>query len=207
MRLNPAIAEVLAPAYGPCPELKGACSGMRWCPEGGHVPRGFCGAAGSLGEIELVLVFAEPGDPHPGEVHTGLHSTYEYAARCFCDRKDRFHKNVREILNGCWRGMEFEEQMRKTWLVDSVLCSASKECGSVPRNVALACGQRYLLHQLSKVSSALVVAMGGKAQRRLRALGVHDFLPAYSVAPPGCNFKGAKKSWERIPRMLKRRKG
>jgi hypothetical protein len=96
--------------------------------------------------------------------------------------------------------------MRKTWLTESVLCSAAKEGGSVPVRVSRACGNRYLLQQLAKFPTALVVALGGKAQRRLRDLGVTTFLAAGAVAPPGCNRKEIRDSWLRIPEALVRRK-
>lgn len=95
------------------------------------MPRGFLGAAGSLEEVELVMVFAEPGDPHEGERHEGMTTAYDYATFGFSTGKDLFHRNVREILSLCWPEMSFEQQMRKVWLTESVLCSARKEGGSV----------------------------------------------------------------------------
>ena len=63
-RMNPKIEGVILKAYGPCPALAGACSEMQWDPARGHVPREFCGATGDLDEVKLVIVCAEPGDPH-----------------------------------------------------------------------------------------------------------------------------------------------
>ena len=63
---NEELINVLAPAYGPCPHLLGnttACPQSRWESTAGHVPRGFLGATGELGEVELVIVLAEPGEP------------------------------------------------------------------------------------------------------------------------------------------------
>jgi len=87
MNLNPKLATVLAPAYAPCLEFQRACTEMRWDPSQGHVPRGSLGATGSLEEVELVLVFAEPGDPHAGEQHSGLESAYKYATFGFWHRQ------------------------------------------------------------------------------------------------------------------------
>lgn len=170
------------------------------------MPRGFLGAAGTLKEIQLVLVFAEPGDPHEEETHEGLTSAYQYATYGFETGKDLFHRNVRAILDSCWPGLSFHEQMKKVWMTESVLCSAPKECGSVKAAVTRECGKRYLIGQLELLPHALVVALGGKAQSRLRAIGVKNFLPAAAVAPPGCNFAGARESWERIPIQLARKK-
>lgn len=206
MRLNPEIATILEPAYRPCVEFSSACAEMRWQPGKGHVPRGFLGAAGSLDEVELVLVFSEPGDPHDDETHTGLASAYARAAMGFGTGRDQFHRNVRFILDSCWPGMLFEEQMRKVWLTESVLCSAVREGGSVSVRASRACGNRYLLQQLAKFPTALVVALGSKAQRRLRDLGVTAFLAAGAAAPPGCNKKEVQDSWACIPEALSQRR-
>ena len=205
MKLNPEFAKILAPAYPRCSSFSGACSSMRWNPEQGHVPRGFLGAVGNLKEIELVLVFAEPGDPAEGERSSTLASTYSLVTRGFQGRGDQFHQNVFRILDSCWPKLTFEQQLRKVWMTESVLCSATVTTGPVSRSVTKECGQRYLLEQLKQIPSALVVALGSKARQRLKVIGVTDFLPAFSVAPPGCNFSGACESWDRIPRELKRR--
>ena len=203
MQLNPEIANILEPAYAPCAAFCGPCTEMRWDPSRGHVPRGFRGASGALEEIELVLVFAEPGDPHPSETHTGLSSTYEYSTSTVANGTDLFHRNIKSILNSCWPRLTYEEQLRKVWMTESVLCSALIEGGNVASRVSHECGKRYLLPQLSLLPHALVVALGSKAQKRMRAIGYTKFLPAYAVAPPGCNFRRAKESWNRIPIELR----
>lgn len=205
MKLNQSLANLLAPAYGPCPAFAGKCGEMRWNPAQGHVPRGFLGAAGALKDIELVLVFAEPGDPHDGEKHEGLASAYRYATHAFETGKDQFHRNVRAILDTCWPGLSFSEQMKKVWMTESVLCSAKQEGGSVSTAVTSECGKRYLAAQLELLPQALVVALGSKAQKRLRSIGFTKFLSAFAVAPPGCNFSGAQESWALIPIELRRR--
>lgn len=198
MKLNPALVQILSPAY-PCPEFKGACAGeMRWQPQDGHVPRGFAGATGSTGEVELVLLVAEPGDPRYGEAHESIGTAYDYAMSSFRTGRDPFHKNVRKILELCWTDLSFEDQMRRTWLTESVLCSAQKSTGPVSERASLACGQRYLLSQLALFPNALLVALGGKARDRLHTLGVHDFVSAFAVGRPGCYQAGALPSWERI---------
>jgi len=84
MSVPPQLAKILEPAY-PCPEFEARCKSiMRWEPKAGHVPRGYYGAIGNLDEVELILVVAEPGDPHAGEFHPeapdkALNSAYEYA--------------------------------------------------------------------------------------------------------------------------------
>jgi hypothetical protein len=206
MKLSLTVATILSPAYGPCPEFETTCTEMRWNPAAGHVPRGFLGACGDLSEVELVLVVAEPGDPHEGESHTGLDSAYNYAAFGFRSGKDLFHRNIRKILDMCWPNLPFELQMRRVWLTESVLCSAQKECGPVRKSTSLACGRRYLLPQLETFPDALVVALGNKANDRLIALGVRDFIKVGSVAPPGCNQLKSRESWKGISLELTRRR-
>jgi hypothetical protein len=206
MKLPPRLEEILSPAYR-CPEFDHACIEMRWDPDAGHVPRGFLGACGEVSEVELILVVAEPGNPHDKEQHSGLESAYEYSTNAFRTRKDRFHSNVMKILDMCWPDLPFDQQMRKVWLTESVLCSARKEGGHVGSSSSRACGQRYLLSQLSLFSGALVVALGSKARARLRALGVTDFISAYAAAPPGCNMPDAPESWKQVPIELGRRRG
>jgi hypothetical protein len=205
MHINSELAKILRPAFSPCPAFGNTCSTMRWAPEQGHVPRGFNGATGAISEVELVLVFAEPGDPHHDEVHTGMESAYKKAYDCFETGYDQFHRNTRHILDSCWPGVSYEEQLRKVWMTESVLCSAKMECGSVPIAVARECGKRYLLSQLALFPDALVVALGSKAKQRLSDIGFTRFMPAYAVAPPGCNHRPASESWARIATELHRK--
>ena len=141
-----------------------------------------------------MLVVAEPGDPHPGESHpadpvAALESAFLYAYQCFGNGKDQFHRNVRTILDLCWPGEGFDSQMRKTWITESVQCSAQKEGGSVRAPVGAMCRSRYLDEQLRLFPSAVVAALGSKAAKRLAG---RDFIPAFAAAPPGCNFAGAQ---------------
>jgi hypothetical protein len=203
MKLNSEIAKILEPAYNPCPGFSGVCGAtMRWAPDTGHVPRGFRGASGTLDEIELVLIYAEPGNPLPGERHTGLESAYLYSTRAFETGATQFHVNVKAIINSCWPNLSFEEQMRKVWMTESVLCSAPIEGGRISAPVCRECGSRYLLQQLALLPNALVVALGSKARDRLRMIGVNNFLEVKSVAPPGCNHRGARESWAKISETL-----
>lgn len=202
-KLNPALERVLAPAYLPCAGFQSPCTEMRWIPNSGHVPRGFAGASGNLSSVELVLVFAEPGDPMPGEKHTGIQSAYDYATSAFGTGRTQFHQNVRYILDSCWPAMSFIDQMERVWLTESVLCSAIKETGAVRASTVRECGRRYLNEQLALMPHALVVALGGKAKARLRTAGIREFVEASAVAPPGCNFSGAPESWNGIARALR----
>jgi hypothetical protein len=92
--------------------------------------------------------------------------------------------------------------LQRVWLTESVLCSAETEGGFVSVSAARACGHSYLLAQLALFPKALVVALGSKADQRLRSLGVTDFLRAFAAAPPGCNRREALASWECISNEL-----
>lgn len=180
---------------------------MLWDPDGGHVPRGFCGATGEVEEVELILVCAEPGDPHHGENHGAdttpegrLASAYAYAYKCFKEGTDLFHRNIRLILSLCWPNDAFDGYLRRAWLVDSVLCSATLEGGPVSRQAERECRVRYLERTLALFPGALIVALGGKAHKRLG--GIPGVLKAFAAAPPGCNFRGAQASWREIARRV-----
>lgn len=201
--MNTRLLSILVNAYKPCPEYFNVCKDMRWEPESGHVPRGFNGATGDLEEVELVLVFAEPGDPHKNESHTGIDTVIPYAIECFKIGKDQFHRNVRHVLDLCWPGETYDNQLRRVWMTESVLCSARREGGHVSMSIARACVRRYLLPQIKLLPNAVVAALGRKAQGRLQ--GVVDYYPAYAVAPPGCNKKEAKASWIELASVVKAR--
>jgi hypothetical protein len=208
-----ALLQVLEPAYGPCAGFATACKDKaRWSPVEGHVPRGFCGAAGGVDEVRLILVCAEPGDPHAEESHEGggtapgrLESASRYAWEGFKTGKDQFHRNVRKVLDLCWPDSDFDTQMRLTWITDSVLCSAQAEGGRVSIKVERECGHRYLIPQLGLFTGAIVAALGRKAQHRLTRAGVTDFIAVGSVAPPGCNNSGVAESWERLGMIVRER--
>jgi hypothetical protein len=112
MKIKKALENILSPAYAPCQEFSATCNQMRWIPTVGHVPRGFAGACGKLAEVQLVLVFAEPGDPLPGQSHSGLTSAYDYTTSRFRTSTDLFHRNVLKVLEMCWPDLTFEQKMR-----------------------------------------------------------------------------------------------
>lgn len=69
-----------------------------------------------------------------------------------------------------------------------------------------ACGERYHARQLQLLPNAIVAALGSKATARLRMAGITDFVEAAAVAPPGCNFAGARQSWDAIAGVVRERK-
>lgn len=106
---NPAIMDVLLPAYAPCPHFRsrgGSCREAVWSPEQGLVPRGFLGATGELHEVRLVMVFAEPGHPYAETPFNPAALAPETLMRAAIERsyhhksqgRDLFHRNVRQVL-------------------------------------------------------------------------------------------------------------
>lgn len=199
----PELVDVLLPALARCPGFDGACKhSVRWDPAAGHVPRGFRGATGHIKDVKLVLVCAEPGDPYEGEscepksgsARDRLRKVYTDSCIHLQDRVDQFARNIRKILDMAWPEMAFAEQMRRTWLMETVLCSAKFETDELPKEVENECLNRYVRGQLALFTNARVVALGGKAQKRLKA-GKISFVSAFAASPPGCNQPRALESW------------
>lgn len=205
------LVEILLPAFAPCQHFRGSCQTMSWHPEQGHMPRGFCGATGTLSEVEVVFIVAEPGDPHSSEAYEAdaspfekLSCVYQYVYECFKTGHDQFHRNVRHILDLCWPNLAFHDQMRRVWITESLFCSAAREGGYVRVSVHRQCREQYLERQLTLLSDRIVVALGKKAQNRVGR--IEGVLPAVSVAPPGCNLKKARQSWEQVAEKVRMRR-
>jgi len=197
------LLDVFAQAY-PCPGFGAKCNSMRWDPPQGHIPRGFMGGTGALSEVEVVLVFAEPGDPTPGD-HETLHEALSHAYRSFQSGRGVFHQKARLFFDLCWPGIAFDEQMKKVWLTESVLCSAKQTTGPVPVDIERECGTRYLRRQLALFPNALIVALGNKAHSRLQRIGVTGIEKAHAFGLPGCYQKEAYPSWVRIADIVRKR--
>ncbi len=198
MKVPQHIRALLDEAYRPCPGFTRSCESMKWSPNQGHVPRGFWGATGTPEQVKLILVVAEPGDPHSNEIHSGLESAYMYTRTSFIEGTDLFHRNVRYISDGCFPDQTFEQQEKHVWFTESVLCSAPSEGASIPAGIERACGERFLKKQVEVFNKAVLVALGTKARNRLKKIGLINFITAISVAPPGCNRRDAKSSWDKV---------
>lgn len=206
------VSVVLAPAYEPCPAFESVCRrhGIRFDPPRGHAPRGFFGATDGCDGVRLIIVGAEPGDPYADENHEGdgspasrISSTIAMTERSHRGGRDGFHANMRFILGLFWPGLTFDEQMRRTWITDSVLCSAAVEGGNVRRAVWRECGKLYLARQFELFANAMIVALGAKAQERVAGLVGHRVVAyAWAAAPPGANRPPARESWENAARAF-----
>lgn len=195
---NDRLLSVMLDAYQPCANF-GRCIEARWVPERGHVPRGFLGATGTPADVEVVMVFSEPGHPLAGEGHDSasaplglLRSAMQHTYNCYKSDIDQFHRNVRWFLSQLWPNLTFDEQLGRVWLTEGRLCSINDEIGSTTDRT---CAEHYLVQQMRALPQATVVAFGRKAQRYLHGIGI-DFVSAFALSPPGANFGGARPSWE-----------
>src|SRR3954452_23726769 len=116
----------------------------------GPCSQGFRGAPAAVADVRLVLVSAEPGDPFDGESYATDGTPQDYL-RSVCvsnadhlrHSSDQYMRNLRRILDMAWPGADLQEQLRKTWVTNSVLCSAPVESGKVPRHIEQHCITRH----------------------------------------------------------------
>lgn len=212
------LRNVLQPAMAPCRHFADVCKTYcAWEPANGHIPRGFGGATGGLGEVKLVLVTAEPGNPASNEHYEPPAETYvERHAALVGDflefdglrRKGRpapFHRNMRRILDACWPGVSLAEQLRRTWLTDAVLCSAPVSGGQVNQTVEDTCVQTYLAKQIDLLPDAFVVALGGKAERRMQRNDIR--IDATAQHPSARSPAQRNASWEAMAAKFRQSHG
>lgn len=199
------LKSLLLETYRPC-RFFGQCREAQWGPQSGHIPRGYVGATGAPEDVEVIMVFSEPGHPHPGESYDeslgpdGLMAACtSHAYHSFKDGTDLFHRNVRWFISQLYTELTFDEQLKRVWLTEGRLCSIDVEIGNTKDRT---CAANYLVEQIRLLPNATVVAFGGKAKHYLNGLGV-DFIAAYSLAPPGANHGPARPSWETAIQAVK----
>ena len=192
------LRSLLAQAYEPC-QFFGHCKEARWNPASGHVPRGFVGATGLLEDVELVMVFSEPGHPHSAEWYDPdagptetMKACVSHAYESFKSGTDLFHRNTRWFIDRLYPDLTFDQQLQRVWLTEGRLCSIDNEIGKTTDRT---CASSYLAQQVAMLPNATVVAFGGKAKHYLKGIGI-DYVSAYALAPPGANHKPARPSWE-----------
>jgi hypothetical protein len=177
------LREIFEPAYDPCIHFRGVCSSVCvWQPEGGYVPRGFGGAAWP-DRVSLVIVTAEPGNPGYDEKYYG--SADNILSEVLGNRRkhltegvirrgaDPYNPSLRKILQLCWPKLSIEQSLERTWITNSVKCSAQVSGGEVPRVIERTCINEYLRKELALFSNAFVLALGkNKVVRRLERSGI-----------------------------------
>jgi hypothetical protein len=184
---------------------------MKWNAEEGHIPRGFCGAFGSLSDIALVLVLAEPGNPPVGQEKYDTNKSPEtliadIASGVFAAIRDRcspFHSNIQLILDCCWPGLSLLDQLKRTWITESVLCSANVACAKVPESAEQACADTYLRQQLAILPDRYIAGLGRKAQHRMDSTKIKFHFPAAAPGLPGGNDPRSKQSWVDLGRSFR----
>jgi hypothetical protein len=208
---HPKMVEILKQAYDPCPHF-GTCPEAKWLPQEGHVPRGYSGCIGDPAEVEAVFVLAEPGHPFDDEQYmaSAPDEFIEEVTATTAERASlgatKFHENLNWIKEQLWPNADPSEIRRKLWVTESRLCSVDDEIGDPKGGDKSLCAREYLLPQIEILPNAAVVLFGGKAQRRIGRL-LPDALRVFALAPPGCNQKKARPSWEvAIKVILERRR-
>ena len=205
---NERILAVMLDAYRPCRNF-GKCREARWAPEYGQLPRGPLGATGDPGDVEVVMVFSEPGRPLDGERHDAgsgpeglLRSAMQHTYNCYTAQIDSFHRNVRWFMSEILPGLTFDQQLHHVWLTEGRLCSIENEIGSTTDPT---CASSYLVLQIKALPEAVVVAFGRKAQRYLRGIDI-PFVPAFALSPPGANYRAALPSWRAAIEQIEARR-
>ena len=213
--LAKALLDILEPAYQPCAHFAGACAGACvWEPSRGLVPCAFGGATGTLDEVRLIIVTAEPGDPPDSTgyegtpkdmVNNSLRIFHEAMRSGGIDRAGRptpFHRNMRRILDAFWPNESLDTQLRKTWTTNAVLCPAEVSGGKHLARVEQACTQTYLARQLDLFPLAFILALGGKARDRMQAAGLR--CNAVGIHPSARSSDADKSaSWEAAARLFR----
>ena len=114
----------------------GICADAVYDPASGHIPREFSGAEGSLDDVLLVMVFAEPGFPLMGESYF---DDAEENLRCLLSAQflksgeNQFHRNITEFLSQVFAkfSKNIEEQLTRVWLTESRNCSLTEEIKNI----------------------------------------------------------------------------
>ena len=223
MRYTPPkrLEDILERAYR-CQAFDDACKGTAtWAPQEGLVPRGFIGALGDIEEVEVVITTAQPGaPPHPEEPalysqarkQDLLDRTSQHTFECFRDERDRYHQGIRYLLDQIFHpNRRLEDQLRKTWITQTYLCSAPGGDGQkVGSRAGRECAGRYLTPQLALFDGVPLIALGGAAQKRVRHVpGVRNLIKV-----PSPNSRGSKAELQRryrdaarqARRMMRRRR-
>ena len=207
MPLPQSLAEILNPAYAPCPHFSGACKGLvkGWKPEQGHVPRGYFGRPERLEDVKLIIVLAEPADPWPGENYSWITGSQDIASAIaerisgsIFNPNSVFSRNLATVLKLCWMPLTLEEGLRHTWVTESVLCSANAPRASIAEAAERTCMSSYLVRQLQLFPTAFLLALGRKAYNRLRSSGYIRAEYAPHPSPPSGNRHSAAAEWEKV---------
>ena len=217
---NDELIEILAEAYNPrCPHIEshgGQCPDSKWEPETGHIPRGFLGATGTVKDVQVVMVLAEPGRPQDCERYEDgldpvevVKRSVQFVYDCYRRKRDHIHCYTRQFLDRLYPELSFEQQLKHVWITETRLCSLETPGEQVPRRYYEFCEDKYLARQLELLSHATIIAFGTqKAQPSVRRIAKRVRLhtppiEAHALAPR--NRRAARESWERALRSVPKR--
>ena len=150
-----------------------------WQKDEGRVPCGFSGASDGPEKVKVVFVIAEPSQPKVqplGDVPNEalLEKVYQQSTNNLRVGHERHHTNLKDgVLQRFFPNSSFDELMRRSFVTCSVYCSNPKPFDSSadpPKDVQERCGKLHLIEVLKKFPHAEIVALGGKADRRLANL-------------------------------------
>lgn len=89
--------------------------------------------------MQLILLLAGPGNGFSDESYPTtagpdeyIHAAVTTAFEALSNRRTKFHSNMRYVLDQCWPGDDLDDQLRKTWITETYLCSAPFSTGKVP---------------------------------------------------------------------------
>jgi hypothetical protein len=188
----------------------GICADAVYDPASGHIPRGFSGAEGSLDDVLLVMVFAEPGFPLLGESYSdGVEENLRrlLGSQFLKSGENQFHRNITEFLGQVFAksSKNIEEQLTRVWLTESRNCSLTEEIGNIRKVERLRCASKHLVEQIKLFPNAIVLLAGNKAKQVSALVGnVAKFgvVECGAFAPPGCNKFKVRESHQRAVRLV-----
>ena len=175
------LSQLLEESYRPCGGFQGGCrETASWEPSADHIPRAFVGALGTIEEVMVVVVTAQPALPLPEEPvlysdldqDEMLEQTCQHTFECLRDERETYHRGIRYLLDQIFHPEHrLEEQLKQSWITQTYLCSAPMGDGRrIPMVAAGECADRYLGPQLRLFSRLPTVVLGGAAQQRVRSV-------------------------------------
>lgn len=206
---NEKLVEILRPAYRCC-SFDDACRGTAtWKPNFGYVPRGFVGASGSLDEVKVIILSDRPGSPFSQEQYSApneLEQTIDFTFQCLSNRTPPFHENLGYLLDRIFPNEGLEDQLKKTWVTNSYLCSFPEYVDDAPSKAWHECADRYLSSQLAILPGRPVIALGTTVGKRARRAGVDKNLlyEAHALRQRSpSRERNARRTWEEAARWAR----
>jgi hypothetical protein len=170
--------------------------GLPWAPEEGFEPRGYNGP--DPAEVRVLYVSAEPGPITEEEKLDLLPAVTQHSWMEFDTRQSQHYwrENLFSLCQSIWPEDTAEN-------MDKYLAGAQAFWMSPPSGDATAkisreledyFSEKYFYRLLDMMPNAVVLAAGGKAQERLKRMGV-DYVKCASFMRPGCNADKNKATW------------